>query len=318
MRKSYKDKKIGHVLQNLNFYSHMYGLNVRSDIALPELNQGHLTSAEAITISAVRKFDALKNARTIHTYCQATDGEIRLEVSRKLTLSIVDGTSIYYKAAPGVDEDTLRLYILGSGFGALLQQRGYLVLHGNAVEMTDGGGLICVGQSGVGKSTTAAAMMQRGYKIIADDVCPITAAGVVIPGMPRMKLWDDAANKLSISTIGLNHVMPGVTKYNVPLKDAYAKHPLEVKVLVELDSHEGDDILVEPVFGVEKFMLLRRNSYRYEYLLAMNAMSDHFKKSEQFIAGLTMFKVSRPKDGFAIDGLLDNLIEVYNTVNGAQ
>ncbi|WP_371396764.1 hypothetical protein [Fretibacter rubidus] len=302
----------GHVLQHLNYHSHMYGLSVRSDIALPELNQGRLGSAEYITISAVPNLGALENGRIINPYCQATDVEIRLNIPDKLTLSIVGGAHIYYQAAPGVDEATLRLYILGSGFGALLQQRGYLVLHGNAVKMTDGGGLICVGPSGIGKSTTAAAMMQRGYKIIADDVCPITTAGIVIPGMPRIKLWEDAAAHLSVSTDGLRHIMPGMAKYNLPLGEAYATGGLKVKTLVELDTHEGADIIVEPVMGVEKFMLLKRNSYRYEYLLAMNSAADHFKKAEHFIAGLSMYKVKRPKDGFAIDRLLDRLINLYD------
>lgn len=297
-------------------YSHqVYGLNVLSDIDFPELDQGSIPSADQITISSTTSLGDFLNARRINPYLQATKREIRLKIPKAVTISIVNGEHIYYQPEPGVDENTLRLFILGSGIGALLQQRGYLVLHGNAIEMDDGGCLICVGTSGIGKSTTAAAMMQRGFKITADDVCPITSTGNVIPGMPRIKLWQETAALLSVSTTDLKQIMPDMMKYNLPLGDAYAPNSLKVNTLIELDTHEGCDILIEPVSGAEKFILVKRNSYRYEYLLAMNNAFEHFKKTEQFVQGLPMFKVKRPIDGFAIEPLLDTLINTYTHTN---
>src|SRR5687767_37791 len=81
----------------------------------------------------------------------------------------IDATSILVSPAPAVPEQNLRLYLLGSAFGALLHQRGLLPLHANAVEI-DGKAVAFMGASGEGKSTLAAWFHDRGFNIIADDV----------------------------------------------------------------------------------------------------------------------------------------------------
>ena len=126
------------------------------------------------------------------------------------------GREIIYEPLDGSDEDSIRVFMLGSCIGALLFQRGFLVLHGNAFEV-DGQGVMCVGQSGAGKSTLAAEMMRRGHRVIADDVCPVDSAGNAIPGMPRIKLWQDSADKLGVNTSELKRIRPLLEKFNCPL-----------------------------------------------------------------------------------------------------
>ena len=54
------------------------------------------------------------------------------------------------------------------------------VLHGSAVN-TSSGALLFVSQAGSGKSTLAAALAARAFDYLADDVCPITRAGELVP-----------------------------------------------------------------------------------------------------------------------------------------
>ena len=86
-----------------------------------------------------------------------------------------------------------------SPFAALLLQRGLLPLHGCAIEV-DGGAAVFVGRSGCGKSTLAGALRQRGYRVLADDICVISfsAAGepMVLAAFPQLKLWADALKNL--------------------------------------------------------------------------------------------------------------------------
>ena len=60
--------------------------------------------------------------------------------------------------APGRDlyESDVRVFLLGSCIGALLHQRGILVLHAGAIH-TDKGAVLFTGPWGIGKSTLLAA-----------------------------------------------------------------------------------------------------------------------------------------------------------------
>ena len=72
----------------------------------------------------------------------------------------------------GVPDSNVRLFLLGSAMGALLHQRGLLPLHTNAVEV-GGRAFAFMGKSGAGKSTLAAWFHDRGFRIVADDVCVV-------------------------------------------------------------------------------------------------------------------------------------------------
>ncbi|MFN9262424.1 MAG: hypothetical protein ACK6DY_02905, partial [Acidobacteriota bacterium] len=58
-----------------------------------------------------------------------------------------EGRRVIVEPAPGADPASLRLFLFGSVFGALLHQRGALVLHASAVA-TPAGALLVAGPSG--------------------------------------------------------------------------------------------------------------------------------------------------------------------------
>jgi hypothetical protein len=82
-------------------------------------------------------------------------------------------------------------YLLGPVLGVLLRYRGVVCLHGSAVAR-DGRAVVLVGPPGVGKSTTAAALAQRGYTLLADDIAALeerVGAFYVHPAFPGLSLW---------------------------------------------------------------------------------------------------------------------------------
>ncbi len=197
---------------------------------------------------------------------------------------IEDGCKItYQKHADLADLESLKLFLLGSCMGALLQQRGMIVLHGNAVS-TDGKTCsIFVGESGAGKSTMAAWYYQQKSLILADDVVAITfnedGEPMVIPSFPQLKLWQSSADLLGIKTEGLTRVRPVDDKYSLPILDRFSRSPLPVLEVVEIVQGPG---LVKHYSGVEKLKLLQLHSYRYSFLKLMGI-------GNEYLAGLVKF-----------------------------
>ena len=72
------------------------------------------------------------------------------------------------------------------------------MLHASAVRVNGRAVLFC-GSSGAGKSTLAAALAQRGYPLVTDDVCTLSigeaGAPVVYPDGRQLKFWAQAIRR---------------------------------------------------------------------------------------------------------------------------
>jgi len=193
-----------------------------------------------------------------------------LDIPKVAEFYIQHGRDIAYKPYPDVAQDELRLYLLGSCMGALLQQRGLIVLHGNAITWDNETCTMFVGESGAGKSTTAAWHYLQGASLVADDVCAIAfnKAGhpVVLPSYPQIKLWQASADVLGISTQNLRRVRKATDKFIFPVTDRFATKPCLIKKIVEIDP-EGTS--QQAFVGVEKLLKLQQHSYRYYFLSKM-------------------------------------------------
>jgi len=286
-----------------------FGLTLASDLRLPEFTEAlHIGDAEVdIRAGAVPSSGAEIGAR-IGPFVCATKNMLWLRVPGVARFLVRDGREITYAVEATADESSLRVFMLGSCIGALLLQRGQLVLHGNAFEVADGC-VICVGTSGAGKSTLAARMLQRGHRILADDVCPIDMEARAVPGLPRLKLWQDAARRLKIGTDGLRRIRPSLDKFDVPLDGMYCDEPLPIRAIYLLRPWNEPRLLSEPVIGLAKYPALRANSYRFRFLKGMGEEPRHLAQCSRLAARVPIARVHRPKSGFDVDGLADLILE---------
>lgn len=295
---------------DMHFY-HYYGLTVSSDLPIPELIPlSDIPSDSNIDVKIARgkvSLDGLPDGNMVSNSVQATARQLWLSIPDVARFLISNGNEIIYEPIGNYDADSLRLYLLGSCTGALLYQRDFLILHGNAFQVGDGC-VICVGGSGAGKSTLVASMMQRGHKIISDDVCPIDDQGRAVPGMPRIKLWQDSADKLNINTKDLKRVRPGLNKFNYPLGNAFCEELLPVRAIYILDSHEVSDFKVVNIEGMKRFLPLHNNTYRLAFLNGMHKKTQHLKQCSELAKHIHVRHLYRPKNAFLLDELGDCIL----------
>lgn len=288
-----------------------YGLIIDSPLALPELLEPDPPIAGkpadvTISLGGVDP-QGLPGGKQLGPFLWVTNESLWLQVPEVARFVISDGTSITIDPAPGIDEDSLRVFLLGSALGALLFQRGYLVLHGNAIRIGDQC-LVCVGHSGAGKSTLAAGFLQRGYDILADDVIPVDEHGCALPGFPRIKLWQDTADRLGIETADLRRIRPEMEKFNYPLQDRFTDQPLPIRWVYILGSHHQPDIRFEQIRGLERFTPLRNNTYRVRLMEGMPLRTHHLQRCGQLAGRIHLTRVTRPDHGFELDSLIDRIL----------
>src|SRR5215218_6629728 len=111
---------------------------------------------------------------------------------------VLGGRTIVVDPSPAADERILRLFVLGPVLAMLLCQRGYLLLHASAVAVADEA-VLFLGSAGWGKSTMAAALHARGYRLATDDVAVLQVGErcpMLLPSFPQLRLWPEALASL--------------------------------------------------------------------------------------------------------------------------
>lgn len=286
-----------------------YDLNIHSELVLPELpvSEGPGGLAD-LTIrrrsaTAVELQDMTEYAPEL----RMGPGKIWLHVPQVGRFLMVEGREIAVDPDLGSDDRTVRLFLLGSALGGLLGQRGNLVLHGNVVRIGDHA-MVCLGRSGVGKSTLAAAFLGRGYSVVADDVAAINAEGFVLPGIPRIRLWQNSAQVLQIATNGMERVLDDIDKFNIPIDVVGPHKALPIKWMFALEVGDGPNIEFLPLSGFSKVPPLVGHAYRPEFTYGNDMQPLHFARCSNLARKIRVAKVRRPPDIGKLDELVDTLL----------
>lgn len=201
----------------------------------------------------------------------------------------------------------MRVFLLGSALGALLHQRGLLVLHAAAFYTPAGAVLLC-GVSGAGKSTLLNELLRRGYPMLVDDVCGVAIAAdqpLVLPGYPRTRLWLDSAKHLGQSVEGLERTRPSLEKYERQVPEHYWDQPAPLQKIYLLTAHNQDAIELEAIPRLQGFGVVTHNTYRYQFLEGLAMQAPHFKLVAAVAQRVPVARVTRPSGSFLLTELAD-------------
>jgi hypothetical protein len=274
----------------------VFGLRVRSEVELPELFEAEAGDPD-VTIRRGQTGVPGKLERGLHQH----DGALIFVEPEVGRYRITGGTDIVVEANPSVPERNVRLFLLGSAFGALLHQRGLLPLHANAVEI-DGKAVAFMGESGAGKSTLAAWFHDRGHRVIADDVCVVRFGpderAFAVPGLPRLRLWAQALEATGRSAADYARSYVGEVeydKYDVPIgSTAPLAREVELAAVYLLAAAEAFSI--EPLRGVAAVEAVFANTYRGAFISAADGHLSHWAASMRLVRTVPIFRLEREWD----------------------
>ena len=251
----------------------VYGFKVSSSFELPELMRAEFASADVeVLIGDVP--ETLEKATRKYPWVEYGDKVCLLKADGVARFLVEDGCKITIDrridrsnaARPGAPAADVRVYLLGSAFGALIHQRQWLPLHISAVKSPKGG-VAFTGNSGDGKSTLAG-WLHREYQwaLVSDDVSVIKPGedqAMIYPGPRKLKLWDDAVHKLGCEDENLVHDLSNTPKFQLYLPDSDRCEPSLLKDLVILSRSEGDEkAKINKLKGSQAFLACRFALYR--------------------------------------------------------
>lgn len=275
------------------FHYSVFGLKVRSNIPLPELFPASAEGEPDVMIEA-----AAVPMGSSGPGLTAVNGALLLVVPQVGRFRISGGSMITVDADSGAPDRNVRLYLLGSAFGALLHQRRLLPLHANAIEI-DGKAFAFMGSSGAGKSTLTAWFHARGRRVIADDVCVVGfdehGLPFAAPGLPRLRLWAETLKLMGCEAGAYPRSYVGDDEYekfdvpidvgraaisNVPLSALYLLDPREAFSITELSGIEA----AEAVFA---------HTYRGAFVSIVSGSESHWRSSINLVRNLPVFRLAQ-------------------------
>lgn len=272
----------------------VFGLHVRSELALPELFLAPTPGDPDVVIRLGAITDPIADVG-VH----AVAGGLLFVAPGVGRYLVRQGDEILVEPVAGVPARNLRLYLLGSAFGGLLHQRGLLPLHANAVEV-DGQAIAFLGPSGAGKSTLAMGFHDRGLRVIADDICVVRSTQEeppqVSPGLPRFRLWQEALEATGRLAGHYERSYAGdeeFNKFDVPIgAEATASQDSRLRALYILA--EAEEFAILQLHGIEAVEQVFANTYRGGYLNAANGARNHWSSVIQLVRQVPVYRLSRP------------------------
>jgi hypothetical protein len=203
---------------------------------------------------ALRVFRVLDG--NYYRFCYADQTEFVLDEA---------GTEVWAKWCEPLTLEDTATYLLGPVMGFVMLLRGIVCLHASAVAIGDEA-IALLGPAGSGKSTTAAAFAERGYRILAEDVVTLDDRGdhfLVRPGYPCIRLWPAAVEALYGSETHLPKLTPNWDKCYLDLSENFQRESLRLAGIYHLGErrHDAAAPFVEALDRADGLMSLVANTY---------------------------------------------------------
>ena len=120
------------------------------------------------------------------------------------------------------------------------------------------------------------------------------------PGLPRIKLWRDAAENFGHQSMELERVIDGKDKFNVPLRRPVANRPIPLAGFYVLsDWVPGQPETITRLTGSTAMQAAMSNTYRKNYLSKMKLMRENFLQAAILTRRIGIFSAPRRR-GFDI------------------
>jgi len=305
----------------------VYGLSVISDMEIPELAPASREDPD-VWVALEDVPESLPHALSKNDWLEFSESSCLLKIPKVGRLLIENGDSIRVdrredrdrQRGNGTRMTDLRVYLLGSAFGALLHQRGWLPLHVSAIQAGESVWAFS-GDSGAGKSTLAAFLHRRfGYPIVSDDVSvlsPEDKEPLLHPGPRKLKLWRNAIDQLGFRRERLIQDLQSSEKYQLYLEDRTIRKPSRMRGLIILDRSDDDQpSRLEPLYGMSAFQAVASAIYRPSFGRAFRTGPELMKDVARLADSIEVYRLRRQWSLDAMAHELKPLLDLMGTQEG--
>jgi energy-coupling factor transporter ATP-binding protein EcfA2 len=300
------------------YFYRMSALSVASDIELPGLTAIPAGGGRAeVTIRRAAVSATLKGASANGPNWLIAGEELLLRIPGVARLLIRSGTDISFEPEGDTLPGDIAIFIVSTAFAILLHQRNQIVLRASAVRVGNRAVIFC-GPSGRGKSTIAAALGQRGYPQVGDDVCVIGedefGASVIHSDGGRLNLWLDAIHHLGLSRRQCQPVRANLAKFHIQPDEPCAGALRLAAVYALQESRPPLRDGIERAKAVDTAVVVLNSAYHSRLVAALGQKARYFQSAASIAADAGVFFLNRPQDFACMPTVIGWLEEHWRTI----
>ncbi len=295
----------------MKYAYHAYGLCIESATPLQTLSRYHPQLGDLPNISLVEgpiETQSTSATTEVPVVFKASTGKLYAEVLGAGRYEVT-ARNIRIERAAKCDEPLLNTFLYGVILATSTYFNNRLPLHASTIEY-NGSAIAFCGDSGSGKSTTAAIFANAGHKMITDDVLALAQAAEgdfrCFPGPPFSKLTDVS---MKITQQEKENVEYSIGKYHIHSKNWISEsfHSPSSIFIIEIDQ-EIDGFTITPLSGIEKVQAILRYLYR-NYWIDSFGLADEINRQVMALSPqVSVFRLQMPKEKVIAPNLLMNQI----------
>lgn len=294
-------------LYSMPLYS-VYGLTIHSEIPLPGMRTGEGPPDVLVRYGQVER-QPPEEIR-INGYYGLSGDDIHYVWRGICRTRIQGGREITVEPDPGDHEDAIMNLVIGPFIALAMHQRGRLVMHGSGV-LINGAVVGFVGNSGQGKSTTAAAFMLEGYPIVTDDLLSVMEQDddggfIAHIGGSQIKLWPESVRAIGADPDHLPRIASVKDKRMYSFERSGTAETLPIACIYVLEEGEEG---IEPLKPNEALVELARHSYCAILIDEMGDRRRHFMQCARLAARIPVRRLRRRLSLDRLDNIVRMVVE---------
>jgi hypothetical protein len=290
----------------------LYGVSISSDLPLPLPEPRGWIEPELCKLEIRLATEPISNilgpAATIQRspfsafyFSQMPDGSsyVRWDDVGEVLIS-KNGELITCRPFPQTESESFHVYLLGQALSFALVNKGFEPVHASAVAVGDQA-IAFLGDCGLGKSTLAAAFLQAGHRLLADDllILQTTARGIVaFPGPARIKLFSKVARKFLADASSGVPLNPKTHKQIIPLNNSQVcseAMPLgTIYVLASPSKAHDSGVRITSLTKREAFVRLLENTFN-RVTVDPDRLRRNFEAAQALANVMPIRKLSYPR-----------------------
>lgn len=204
---------------------------------------------------------------------------------------------IFYQLKEGGNAEYLRTYILGFGMAMVALQKGMIAMHCSALA-DEKGAVLIAGESGSGKSTSSAYLLENGYRLMADDMAFVEVTEdkqvLAYPAFPYTKLCRDAAIQKGYDISKLIYINEEKDKFMAPYEGEFRTEPVPVRAMIMLAAIDTEELTSTRVTGMRSFYVVANNLFLRHLLGKQKYESYIGTKCLAMAAAVPIYTIIRP------------------------
>ena len=243
------------------YFHKAYGMRFRSEFLCPRIPVS-LKNEYDVDIQMGDVPDALTEPKTCGYKFQAKPSQILLQTIRIADFHITDGKKIIISPKNGGQPGAIQTLLWGWVLAALLHQREIFPLHGSVIKSGEEAIIFC-GQSGFGKSTISMALVQRGFRILDDNMAVLFFQDnhvYVHPGVPEIKMHEKEAPVTIQNQLSIQRLFPESDKFSIDVSRQYFGNSLPVTTVFILEKSLKQREIIS-LKGSDKINALQNNIF---------------------------------------------------------